>query len=161
MFTVKGIDPKGRALTFACGTDEQAMEKTWELQRRGFREVVVVDHRGKELPLPPSNVRLRLTGASYESVASCLSRADGRHEHQYGQQPQHQAGQPRERDDLGRQRRSAGDWCLSSPGACRRSRHVAAERVGSGAVDALASWQLSRCGSHSPVGPIQTQRTAY
>jgi len=50
VFTVKGIDPKGRAMTFACGTDEQAMEKTWELQRRGFREVVVVDHAGKELP---------------------------------------------------------------------------------------------------------------
>ncbi len=50
MFTVKGIDPKGRAMTFACGTDEQAMEKTWELQRRGFREIVVVDTKGKELP---------------------------------------------------------------------------------------------------------------
>lgn len=50
MFTVKGIDPKGRAMAFACGTDEQAVEKTWELQRRGFREVVVVDHRGRELP---------------------------------------------------------------------------------------------------------------
>jgi hypothetical protein len=50
VFTVKGIDPTGRAMTFACGTDEQAMEKTWELQRRGFREVVVVDHKGKELP---------------------------------------------------------------------------------------------------------------
>lgn len=49
MFTVKGIDPKGRAMTFACGTDEQAMEKTWELRRRGFRDVVVIDHKGKEL----------------------------------------------------------------------------------------------------------------
>ena len=50
MFKVKGIDPTGRAMTFACGTDEQAMEKTWELQRRGFREVVVIDHTGKERP---------------------------------------------------------------------------------------------------------------
>ena len=49
MFTVKGIDPSGRVLTFACGTDEQAMEKTWELQRRGFRDVVVVDPKGREL----------------------------------------------------------------------------------------------------------------
>jgi hypothetical protein len=49
VFTVKGIDPKGRAMTFACGTDEQAMEKTRELRRRGFRDVVVMDHKGKEL----------------------------------------------------------------------------------------------------------------
>lgn len=50
MFKVKGIDPTGRAMTFACGTDEQAMEKTWELIRRGFRDVVVVDRGGKEMP---------------------------------------------------------------------------------------------------------------
>ncbi|KAB1079437.1 hypothetical protein F6X53_10570 [Methylobacterium soli] len=49
MFTVKGIDPFGRSMTFACGTDEQAMEKTWELQRRGFRDIVVVDPAGREL----------------------------------------------------------------------------------------------------------------
>ena len=49
MLTVKGIDPRGRAMTFACGTDEQAMEKSWELQRRGFRDVVVVDPKGREL----------------------------------------------------------------------------------------------------------------
>ncbi|WP_336492530.1 hypothetical protein [Methylobacterium nigriterrae] len=48
MFTVKGVDPSGRSMTFACGTDEQAMEKTWELQRRGFRDVVVVDAKGQE-----------------------------------------------------------------------------------------------------------------
>jgi hypothetical protein len=35
-------------MTFACGTDEQAMEKTWELQRRGFRDVVVLDPTGRE-----------------------------------------------------------------------------------------------------------------
>ena len=49
MFKVKGVDPSGRTVTFACGTDEQAMEKTWELQRRGFREVVVIDPQGREL----------------------------------------------------------------------------------------------------------------
>lgn len=49
VFTVKGIDPKGRVKTFACGTDEQAMEKVWELQRRAFREIVTVDHAGKEM----------------------------------------------------------------------------------------------------------------
>ncbi|MGH1589783.1 hypothetical protein [Methylobacterium sp. P5_C11] len=49
VFTVKGIDPSGRVMTFACGTDEQAMEKTWELARRGFREITVSDPRGKEL----------------------------------------------------------------------------------------------------------------
>jgi hypothetical protein len=50
VFTVKGIDPRGRAMTFACGTDEQAMERSWELQRRGFREIVVTDPKGNELP---------------------------------------------------------------------------------------------------------------
>ena len=49
VFIVKGIDPSGRAMTFACGTDEQAMERTWDLQRRGFRDVVVVDPTGREL----------------------------------------------------------------------------------------------------------------
>ncbi len=49
MYKVKGTDPSGRVMTFACGTDEQAMEKTWELQRRGFRDVVVLDPKGKEL----------------------------------------------------------------------------------------------------------------
>ena len=52
MFTVRGIDPSGRTITFACGTDEQAMEKTWELKRRGFRDVVVVDLKGRELAAP-------------------------------------------------------------------------------------------------------------
>jgi hypothetical protein len=49
VFTVKGIDPSGRVMTFACGTDEQAMEKTWELARRGFREITVADPKGKEM----------------------------------------------------------------------------------------------------------------
>jgi hypothetical protein len=49
VFTVKGIDPSGRAMTYACGTDEQAMERTWELKRRGFRDVVVIDPKGREL----------------------------------------------------------------------------------------------------------------
>ncbi|KAB1069902.1 hypothetical protein [Methylobacterium planeticum] len=49
MFTVKGVDPSGRAMSFACGTDEQAMEKTWELQRRGFRDIVVVEPGGREV----------------------------------------------------------------------------------------------------------------
>lgn len=48
MFQVKGIDPTGRSVTFACGTDEQAMERTWDLARRGFRDVTVVDLQGKE-----------------------------------------------------------------------------------------------------------------
>lgn len=43
------MDPLGRVMVFACGTDEQAMEKTWELQRRGFRDVVVLDPAGREL----------------------------------------------------------------------------------------------------------------
>lgn len=48
MFTVKGLDPNGRSMTFAAGTDQQAMEKTWELVRRGFRDVTVTDASGKE-----------------------------------------------------------------------------------------------------------------
>ena len=48
MYTVKGRDPAGREVSYACGTDEQAMEKTWELARRGFREVTVTDLTGKE-----------------------------------------------------------------------------------------------------------------
>ena len=47
MYLVKGQDPAGRSATFACGTEEQAMEKTWELARRGFREVTVTDPQGK------------------------------------------------------------------------------------------------------------------
>lgn len=49
MYKVRGTDPSGRVMTFACGTDEQAMEKTWELKRRGFRDVVVLDPKGREL----------------------------------------------------------------------------------------------------------------
>ncbi len=49
MYTVRGIDPSGRLTTFACGTDEQAMEKCWELDRRGFRDITVSDCNGKEL----------------------------------------------------------------------------------------------------------------
>ena len=48
MYTVKGKDLAGREAAFACGTDEQAMEKTWELARRGFRDVTVLDPKGKE-----------------------------------------------------------------------------------------------------------------
>jgi len=48
VLTVKGTGPSGKAMTFACGTDEQAMEKTWELRRRGCRDVVVIDPKGKE-----------------------------------------------------------------------------------------------------------------
>lgn len=47
MYTVKATDPAGRAMTFACGTADQALEKTWELQRRGFREIMVADPKGK------------------------------------------------------------------------------------------------------------------
>ncbi len=43
-----GTDPTGRAMTFACGTDEQALERTLELERRGFREVAIIDRSGRE-----------------------------------------------------------------------------------------------------------------
>lgn len=49
MFTVKEIDPSRRVMSFACWTGEQAMERTWDLARRGFREVTVTDPKGKEM----------------------------------------------------------------------------------------------------------------
>ncbi|KQT55076.1 MULTISPECIES: hypothetical protein [Methylobacteriaceae] len=49
MYKVTGTDPAGREMTFACGTDEQALEKTWELARRGFRDVAVSDPSGKRM----------------------------------------------------------------------------------------------------------------
>ena len=48
MYTVKANDPAGRAMRFACGTADQALEKTWELARRGFRDILVADPKGKE-----------------------------------------------------------------------------------------------------------------
>ncbi len=47
MYTVKANDPAGRPATFACGTADQALEKTWELTRRGFKDIVVTDPKGR------------------------------------------------------------------------------------------------------------------
>ncbi|KAB1072333.1 hypothetical protein F6X51_16665 [Methylobacterium planeticum] len=47
-------------MTLASRTVEQAMEKTWGLQRRGFREIVVVDPDGRELG-PAASIRRRRT----------------------------------------------------------------------------------------------------
>ena len=49
MYKVTGTDPSGRTLAFACGTDEQALEKTWELAARGFRNISVADPKGREM----------------------------------------------------------------------------------------------------------------
>ncbi|MEE7457332.1 hypothetical protein MPAR168_05180 [Methylorubrum populi] len=49
MYKVTGTDPSGRTMAFACGTDEQALEKTWELARRGFRDVSVADPSGRQM----------------------------------------------------------------------------------------------------------------
>ncbi|GJD45047.1 hypothetical protein MKK70_10335 [Methylobacterium sp. E-041] len=46
MYTVKANDHAGRPATFACGTADQALEKTWELARRGFKDIVVTDPKG-------------------------------------------------------------------------------------------------------------------
>ncbi|MGX7709489.1 hypothetical protein [Methylobacterium sp. Gmos1] len=43
-----GTDPTGRTLTFACGTDLQALDKVRELMTRGFRDISVVDLRGQQ-----------------------------------------------------------------------------------------------------------------
>lgn len=48
MYKVTGTDPSGRAMTFACGTDEQALERTWDLARRGFHDIKVADPNGRE-----------------------------------------------------------------------------------------------------------------
>lgn len=47
MWKVKANDPSGRAVTFACGTDEQALERAQELEGRGFRDIYVVEPRGQ------------------------------------------------------------------------------------------------------------------
>lgn len=47
MYKVKANDPNGRAVTFACGTDEQALERAQELAGRGFRDITVVEPRGQ------------------------------------------------------------------------------------------------------------------
>lgn len=49
MYKVKAKDHSGRAFTFACGTADQALEKTWELARRGFSDILVADPKGHEM----------------------------------------------------------------------------------------------------------------
>lgn len=48
LFKEKANDPTGRAATFACGTADQALGKARELAGRGFRDISVVDPKGKE-----------------------------------------------------------------------------------------------------------------
>ncbi len=47
LYKVTGTDPTGRALTFACGTDLQALDKVRELMARGFRDISVADPKGQ------------------------------------------------------------------------------------------------------------------
>ena len=49
MYKVMAKDHTGRALTFACGTADQALEKTWELAGRGFKDILVADPKGQEM----------------------------------------------------------------------------------------------------------------
>jgi hypothetical protein len=49
LFKVKAVDHTGRAVTFACGTAEQALERSHELARRGFRDIVVLGKDDKEV----------------------------------------------------------------------------------------------------------------
>lgn len=46
---MKANDYAGRALVFACGTADQALEKTWELAGRGFKDISVADPKGQEM----------------------------------------------------------------------------------------------------------------
>jgi hypothetical protein len=48
LYKVKGIDPAWRRMTFACGTEDQALERAQDLTGRRFRDVVVIDPSGKE-----------------------------------------------------------------------------------------------------------------
>lgn len=48
LYKVKANDHLGRSATFACGTADQALEKTWELARRGFKDILVIDPKGQE-----------------------------------------------------------------------------------------------------------------
>lgn len=48
LYKVIGTDPTGRALTFACGTDLQALDKVRELMTRGFRDISVSDPKGRQ-----------------------------------------------------------------------------------------------------------------
>lgn len=48
MYTVKANDHGGRAVSFACGTPEQALERMQELTSRGFDNVRLTDLKGKE-----------------------------------------------------------------------------------------------------------------
>jgi hypothetical protein len=47
VYKVKANDPAGRAMTFACGTAEQALEQAQSLAGRGFRDIYVVEPRGQ------------------------------------------------------------------------------------------------------------------
>ncbi|WP_082473131.1 hypothetical protein [Methylobacterium sp. Leaf85] len=49
MYKVKANDHAGRARIFACGTADQALEKTWELAGRGFKDILVADPSGQEV----------------------------------------------------------------------------------------------------------------
>ena len=49
MYKIKASDTAGRAATFACGTADQALEKTWELAGRGYKNILVIDPNGLEM----------------------------------------------------------------------------------------------------------------
>jgi hypothetical protein len=48
MYKVKAKDTRGRTVTFACGTPDQAYEKILQLTGQGLAEVRVIDVAGKE-----------------------------------------------------------------------------------------------------------------
>lgn len=49
MYKIKANDTAGRVAIFACGTADQALEKTWELAGRGFKDILVIDPKGQEM----------------------------------------------------------------------------------------------------------------
>lgn len=51
MYTVRASDHGGRAVSFACGTAEQALDRMIELTSRGFDQVRLTDPKGKEWTL--------------------------------------------------------------------------------------------------------------
>ena len=47
MYRVKANDHEGRAVVFACGTADQALDRANELASRGFKDIYVVEPRGQ------------------------------------------------------------------------------------------------------------------
>lgn len=48
MYKIKAKDHRGEAVTFACGTPDQAFDKVLQLTAQGYQDLRVIDPSGKE-----------------------------------------------------------------------------------------------------------------